>query len=297
MAKQTLNNGEQLYDIRSKINQNFSELYTNLVSMSAFIAARGWTPPWITGSVVPTPTPTVSAVLPTSTPPPATPEITPTPSVTPEITPTPSVVLPNVTITYSVLSGFVPFTVSLSSTNSGGNVDSWSWNVDGTSYSTQNITHTLSVSGVFAASLTATNAAGVSIATTSLTASVSALPEDPAYSRSKYANRFVADTDSENVPIEQSNEDLTFVGTISGDLFYYTLTSAPLTGAPINKTMTVLVDEITRAVVQFDSTRLGTPFGYVTVNYAKLHNDLEHEGYFTHGNVNFLTGTYAPSGS
>jgi uncharacterized membrane protein len=171
------------------------------------------------------------------------------------------------------------------------------WDIDGSSYSTQNITHTLSTSGTYVASVTAANVAGTSIATTSLTAMVSASPEDPAYSRSKYINYFTADTDSEGIPLEQSNEDLTFVGTVSGDLFYYTLTAAPLTGTPINKTMTILIDEITRSVVQFDSTRLGTPFGYVTVNYSKLHNDLEHEGYFVHGNVNFTTGTYAPSGS
>ena len=137
-----------------------------------------------------------------------------------------------------------------------------------------------STSGTYVASVTAANVAGTSIATTSLTAMVSASPEDPAYSKSKYINYFTADTDSEGIPLEQSNEDLTFVGTVSGDLFYYTL-----------------IDEITRSVVQFDSTRLGTPFGYVTVNYSKLHNDLEHEGYFVHGNVNFTTGTYAPSGS
>jgi hypothetical protein len=90
MSMRILNNGEQLYDIRTKINENFSEvssLYTIVQSLTSFCAERGWRAPWI---VTPTPT----AILPTPT---ATPIVGPTPTpvaptstpIVPTLTPTP----------------------------------------------------------------------------------------------------------------------------------------------------------------------------------------------------------------
>lgn len=91
---QLLNNGEPLYDIRTKINENFSELgslYSIVQSLTSFCAERGWRPPWvITPTPAPTPTPTPIGWTPTATPilPTATPIL---PTATP-ILPTPTAV-------------------------------------------------------------------------------------------------------------------------------------------------------------------------------------------------------------
>lgn len=78
MSRQTLNNAESLYNIRTKINANFAELYTFMQSMSGLI-------PTAMPTATPTPTPTsTSTVTPTPTP---TPTATSTPTPTPTSTP------------------------------------------------------------------------------------------------------------------------------------------------------------------------------------------------------------------
>jgi hypothetical protein len=78
MARQTLNNGETLFSIRTKLNNNFQELYSLMQTISSLVVLV----PTPTPTSTPTPTPTSS-----STP-------TPTPTSTPTPTPTPAFVNP-----------------------------------------------------------------------------------------------------------------------------------------------------------------------------------------------------------
>lgn len=76
MARQTLNNGESLFSFRTKLNNNFSEIYSYIQTLSSLVALVPTPTPTPTQTFTPTPTPTR-----TSTP-------TPTPTSTPTPTPT-----------------------------------------------------------------------------------------------------------------------------------------------------------------------------------------------------------------
>ena len=66
---------------------------------------------------------------------------------------------PTTQFTADVTSGLAPLTDNFTDT-SGNNPTSWLWEMDGTTYATQNVTHVFSTSGIYPVRLTATNASG-----------------------------------------------------------------------------------------------------------------------------------------
>ena len=225
MAQQILNNGETLLNIRTKINQNFEELYTKLQQLSASFAMHVDATP--TPTETPTPTPT-ETLAPTETP-------APTPTETPAPTPT----------------------------------------------------ETLAPTETPAPTPTETPAP---------TPTEEPLPSMNLYGFSDYFSSLGVDGDG--ALIETSNGDLTFGSFVSGDLFFYNLTSVgPLTGTPNDKDMIIYIDSEPRSLVRFDNSRTDTNFAFSTQSYTLSSAALtsaEFEGTFTVGEIWFETGTTAP---
>ncbi len=95
-----------------------------------------------------------------------------------EITVTAPPVPPAITVSASPQSGEAPLTVDFTATNTGGPVNTWSWDFgDGGNSSTQNPTYVYNTAGVYTATLTATGPGGSDVGTVEIT--VTELPVPP----------------------------------------------------------------------------------------------------------------------